>query len=188
MNYAKFANTYKNGKIISKKDKYGRTRAYTIEEVEQLIDELSNDKDENGKVKDPESLNNAVKVLMQLYRKYGNPHEKDIIEAIKKAQEQKPLEEQKIEALNEVLKEVDPIKATIDDVKRTEKEYDECEEATVIDTGKHLIEDPETGEPIVLQNGVLDQIVTEEEKNRVRLDSDHEDEYVDFEEIKEDGE
>lgn len=131
MNYAKFANTYKNGKIISKKDKYGRTRAYTIEEVEQLIDELSKDKDENGKVKDPESLNNAVKVLMQLYRKYGNPHEKDIIEAIKKAQEQKPLEEQKIEALNEVLKEVDPIKATIDDVKRMEKEYADHEDEYV---------------------------------------------------------
>lgn len=145
MNYAKFANTYKNGKIISKKDKYGRTRAYTIEEVEQLIDELSNDKDENGKVKDPESLNNAVKVLMQLYRKYGNPHEKDIIEAIKKAQEEKPLEEQKEEALNDVLNEVttntNAVEATINDVKRMEKEY-----------------------------------------------ADHEDEYVDFEEIKEDGE
>lgn len=145
MNYAKFANTYKNGKIISKKDKYGRTRAYTIEEVEQLIDELSNDKDENGKVKDPESLNNAVKVLMQLYRKYGNPHEKDIIEAIKKAQEEKPLEEQKEEALNDVLNEIttdtSAVEATINDVKRMEKEY-----------------------------------------------ADHEDEYVDFEEIKEDGE
>ena len=102
MNYQKYANTYKNGEIISKKDENGVTRDYTIQEVEELIDKLSEDKDENGKVKDPESLNNAVKVLMQLYRKYGNPHEKDIIEAIKKAQEQKPLEEQKKEALEEV--------------------------------------------------------------------------------------
>lgn len=102
MNYQKYANTYKNGEIISKKDENGVTRDYTIQEVEELIDKLSEDKDENGKVKDPESLNNAVAILMQLYRKYGNPHEKDIIEAIKKAKEQKPLEEQKKEALEEV--------------------------------------------------------------------------------------
>lgn len=102
MNYQKYANTYKNGEIISKKDENGVTRDYTIQEVEELIDKLSEDKDENGKVKDPESLNNAVAILMQLYRKYGNPHEKDIIEAIKKAQEEKPLEEQKKEALEEV--------------------------------------------------------------------------------------
>lgn len=102
MNYQKYANTYKNGEIISKKDENGVTRDYTIQEVEELIDKLSEDKDENGKVKDPESLNNAVNILMQLYRKYGNPHEKDIIEAIKKAQEEKPLEEQKKEALEEV--------------------------------------------------------------------------------------
>lgn len=102
MNYQKYANTYKNGEIISKKDENGITRDYTIQEVEELIDKLSEDKDENGKVKDPESLNNAVAILMQLYRKYGNPHEKDILEAIKKAQEEKPLEEQKKEALEEV--------------------------------------------------------------------------------------
>lgn len=102
MNYQKYANTYKNGEIISKKDENGVTRDYTIQEVEELIDKLSEDKNENGKVKDPESLNNAVAILMQLYRKYGNPHEKDIIEDIKKAKEQKPLEEQKKEALEEV--------------------------------------------------------------------------------------
>lgn len=102
MNYQKYANVYKNGEIISKKDKYGRNRDYTIQEVEELINKLSEDKDENGKVKDPESLNNAVAILMQLYRKYGNPHEKDILEAIKKVQEGKTLEEQKQEALEEV--------------------------------------------------------------------------------------
>lgn len=102
MNYQKYANTYKNGEIISKKDENGVTRDYTIQEVEELIDKLSEDKDENGKVKDPESLNNAVNILMQLYRKYGNPHEKDIIGAIKKSQEGKTLEEQKQEALQEL--------------------------------------------------------------------------------------
>lgn len=106
MNYGKFANTYKNGKIISKKDKWGRTRAYTIEELEQLVDELANDKDENGKVKDPQALNNANMILFQMYQRYGNPHEKEILEAIKKMQEEKSLEEQKKDALEEVNKEL----------------------------------------------------------------------------------
>lgn len=106
MNYGKFANTYKNGKIISKKDKWGRTRAYTIEELEQLVDELANDKDENGKVKDPQALNNANMILFQMYQRYGNPHEKEILEAIKKMQEEKSLEEQKQAALEEVDKEL----------------------------------------------------------------------------------
>lgn len=106
MNYGKFANTYKNGKIISKKDKWGRTRAYTIEELEQLVDELANDKDEDGKVKDPQALNNANMILFQMYQRYGNPHEKEILEAIKKMQEEKSLEEQKQAALEEVNKEL----------------------------------------------------------------------------------
>lgn len=106
MNYGKFANTYKNGKIISKKDKWGRTRAYTIEELEQLVDELANDKDENEKVKDPQALNNANMILFQMYQRYGNPHEKEILEAIKKMQEEKSLEEQKKDALEEVSKEL----------------------------------------------------------------------------------
>lgn len=106
MNYGKFANTYKNGKIISKKDKWGRTRAYTIEELEQLVDELANDKDENGKVKDPQALNNANMILFQMYQRYGNPHEKEILEAIKKMQKEKSLEEQKQAALEEVDKEL----------------------------------------------------------------------------------
>lgn len=106
MNYGKFANTYKNGKIISKKDKWGRTRAYTIEELEQLVDELANDKDENGKVKDPQALNNANMILFQMYQRYGNPHEKEILEAIKKMQEEKSLEEQKQAALEEVNEEL----------------------------------------------------------------------------------
>lgn len=106
MNYGKFANTYKDGKIISKKDKWGRTRAYTIEELEQLVDELANDKDEDGKVKDPQALNNANMILFQMYQRYGNPHEKEILEAIKKMQEEKSLEEQKQAALEEVNKEL----------------------------------------------------------------------------------
>lgn len=106
MNYGKFANTYKNGKIISKKDKWGHTRAYTIEELEQLVDELANDKDEDGKVKDPQALNNANMILFQMYQRYGNPHEEELLKMIKEAQKEKTLYEQKQAALEEVNKEL----------------------------------------------------------------------------------
>ena len=149
MNYQKYANTYKNGEIISKKDENGITRDYTIQEVEELIDKLSEDKDENGKVKDPESLNNAVKVLMQLYRKYGNPHEKSILEAIKKAQEGK----QKQEALQELDAQLS--------TNNTDLPESAATDGTRVDGDKGPIEvkDPETM---------------------------YNEEYVDFEEIKED--
>lgn len=163
MNYAKFSNIYKDGKVISKKDKWGRNRAYTTEEVEQLIDELAENKDENGKVKDPQALNNANEILFQMYQKYGNPHEKEILEVIKKMQEEKSLEEQKKDALDEV---------------------NEVLDGKIISENKHLVDVPGEDEPIVVGNGILDQIVTEEEKNVQKLDSDHNDEYVEFEEVK----
>lgn len=146
MNYAKYSNIYKDGKVISKKDKWGRNRAYTIEEVEQLIDELAEDKDENGKVKDPNALNNANAVLFQLYQKYGNPHEAEILEAIKKMQEEKSLEEQKKDALEEV---------------------NEVLDGKIISENKHLVDVEGEDEP--------------------KLDSDHSDEYVEFEEIKDEA-
>lgn len=108
MNYAKYANWYdKDGNVISKKDKYGRNRKYTIEELEELVDRLAEDKDENGKVKDPQALNNANAVLFQMYQRYGNPHEQEILEAIKEAQKGKTTMEAKEEALQEVAAELD---------------------------------------------------------------------------------
>lgn len=106
MNYARFSNIYKDGKIISKKDKWGRNRAYTTEEVEQLVNELAENKDENGKVKDPTALNNANMVLFQMYQRYGNPHEKEILEALEKARKEKSLDEQKKIALDEIIKQL----------------------------------------------------------------------------------
>lgn len=153
MNYQKYANTYKNGEIISKKDENGMTRDYTIQEVEELIDKLSEDKDENGKVKDPESLNNAVAILMQLYRKYGNPHEKSILEAIKKAQEGKTLEEQKQEALQEL-----DAQLSTDNTESPESDANDGV-GNEGDNGPVEVKDPETM---------------------------YNEEYVDFEEIKED--
>lgn len=107
-NYSKYANWYdQDGNIVNKKDKYGCTRNYTISEVEELLDKLAQDKDENGKVRNPQALNNVNAVLFQMYQKYGNPHEKEIIEAVKKAQERKTTEKEKENALQEVASELD---------------------------------------------------------------------------------
>lgn len=113
MNYAKYANWYdKDGNVVNKKDQYGKTRNYTIEELEELVDKLAQDKDENGKVKHPEALNNANMILFQMYQRYGNPHEQDILEAIKKAQESKTTVEAKEKALQEVASELDSTEST----------------------------------------------------------------------------
>lgn len=113
MNYAKYANWYdKDGNIINKKDKYGKTRSYTISEVEELVDMLAEDKDENGKVRNPEALNNANAILFQMYQKYGNPHEQNIIDAIKKFKEEKTTEEEKEKALQEIASELDSTEST----------------------------------------------------------------------------
>ena len=70
-NYSKYANWYdKYGNIINKKDQYGKTRDYTIEEVAELLNNISQDKDEEGKVKNPNALNNAYAILAQMYKKY----------------------------------------------------------------------------------------------------------------------
>lgn len=112
-NYSKYANWYDaQGNVINKKDKYGKTRNYTIEEVEELMDKLAQDKDENGNVRNPKALNNVNRVLMQMYQKYGNPHEKEIIEALKKAQERKTTVEAKEKALQEVAAELDSTEST----------------------------------------------------------------------------
>ena len=63
-NYSKYANWYdKYGNIINKKDQYGKTRDYTIEEVAELLNNISQDKDEEGKVKNTDALNNAYAIL-----------------------------------------------------------------------------------------------------------------------------
>lgn len=113
MNYAKYANWYdKDGNIVNKKNKYGETRNYTISEVEELVDMLAEDKDENGKVRNPEALNNANAILFQMYQKYGNPHEQNIIEAIKKFKEEKTTVEEKEKALQEIASGLDRTEST----------------------------------------------------------------------------
>lgn len=73
----KYANLYdKDGNLIRK----APLTDYTIEEVEKLIDEYTGDKDSAEYM-------NLFNYLMQLYQKYGNPHEKELLETIKLAQQ-----------------------------------------------------------------------------------------------------
>lgn len=75
----KYSNLYnKEGKIIRK----APLKTVTIEELENMIDTYTGDKNST-------EYANMVYSLMDLYRKYGNPHQDEIIENIKKAQKNK---------------------------------------------------------------------------------------------------
>ena len=66
----KYANIYdKEGNLIRHVGDDGKLKKYTINELEDLVDNLAEDKDENGNVKDPQSLNNAYSVLSEQYKK-----------------------------------------------------------------------------------------------------------------------
>lgn len=84
----KFANIYDtNGNLLRHVGEDGKLKNYTTSELEDLVDKLSEDKDENGKVKDPQALNNVNAMLFQYYQKYGNPHEKELTEKLKEIAE-----------------------------------------------------------------------------------------------------
>jgi hypothetical protein len=96
----KYSNIYDMyGNLINKAPQHN----YTIKETEALVDRLSKEvkeyPDDNlRKV----YLNNAVKWLMYLYQTQGNPHEKDLIEAIKNASTKDVSEEEITTALNAI--------------------------------------------------------------------------------------
>ena len=99
----KYANIYKDGELVRHVNENGRLDNYTISEVEELVDKLANDKDENGNIKDQSALNNANSWLFGMYQKYGNPHESEILEMLKKNSERKTQKEE----IEEKLKELD---------------------------------------------------------------------------------
>ena len=88
--------------IIKHVDDNNILRDYTLTELEQFADELGNDKDEPGKIKNKQAFNNVSSMLFHYYQKYGNPHEEELKQLISKA---RPVEEQKKEALNTVMEE-----------------------------------------------------------------------------------
>lgn len=66
----KYANIYdKEGNLIRHVGDDGKLKKYTINELEDLVDKLAEDKDENGNVKDPQGLNNVFSVLSEQYKK-----------------------------------------------------------------------------------------------------------------------
>ena len=69
----KYANIYdKEGNLMRHVGDDGKLKKYTINELEDLVDKLAEDKDENGNVKDPQSLNNVYSVLSEQYKKNPN--------------------------------------------------------------------------------------------------------------------
>lgn len=113
----KHANLYdKEGNIIRRVNDKGILPDYSIEELEQLLDELGKDKDNEGRIRNAQAFNNASSVLMMLYKKFGNPHEKEIIDRIKEAQKTKTTEKQVEQALQQVNESI------------AEEKYDEYEE------------------------------------------------------------
>lgn len=75
---SKYSNLYdKDGKLIRSVDSIsGRLNDYTIEELENLVDELA--KDETKRTE----YTNSMSVLMHMYETKGNPHKDDIIQKI----------------------------------------------------------------------------------------------------------
>lgn len=75
---SKYSNLYdKGGKLIRSVDSIsGRLDDYTIEELENLVDELA--KDETKRTE----YTNSMSVLMRMYETKGNPHKDDIIQKI----------------------------------------------------------------------------------------------------------
>ena len=66
----KYANIYDTeGNLIRHVGDDGKLKNYTINELEDLVDKLAEDKDEEGRVKDPQALNNVYSVLSEQYRK-----------------------------------------------------------------------------------------------------------------------
>lgn len=110
-NIDKRANIYdKEGNLIRHVDYDNKLHSYTVYELEDLLDKLSNDKDENGRIKDPNAVNNINAMLFQFYQKYGNPHAAEILsklaEQAKERAELKPTSEQVQEALTELNEEL----------------------------------------------------------------------------------
>jgi len=112
----KNANIYsKDGELIRKIGPKGTLEPYTIEELEDLIDKLGEDKDENGNIKDAAAFNNACAMLLQMYAKYGNPHKQELLDRLKTSKDD----------VEEALKEVDE---EVSKAQEKESEYVEFEE------------------------------------------------------------
>ena len=109
---SKYSNLYdKDGKLIRSVDSVsGRFDNYTIEELENLVDELA--KDETKRTE----YTNSMSVLMHMYETKGNPHKNEIVNKINEYVKTKTTKAEIIDALNDLEDE-----ETREDVSSTER-------------------------------------------------------------------
>ena len=95
---SKYSNLYdKDGKLIRSVDSIsGRLDDYTIEELENLVDELA--KDETKRTE----YTNSMSVLMHMYETKGNPHKNEIVNKINEYVKIKTTKAEVINALNDI--------------------------------------------------------------------------------------
>ena len=100
---SKYSNLYdKDGKLIRSVDSVsGRLDDYTIEELENLVDELA--KDETKRTE----YTNSMSVLMHMYETKGNPHKDEIVNKINECVKTKTTKAEVIDALNDVKNETE---------------------------------------------------------------------------------
>ena len=95
---SKYSNLYdKDGKLIRSVDSVsGRLDDYTIEELENLVDELA--KDETKRTE----YTNSMSVLMHMYETKGNPHKDEIVNKINEYVKTKTTKAEVINALKDI--------------------------------------------------------------------------------------
>lgn len=95
---SKYSNLYdKEGKLIRSVDSVsGRLEDYTIQELENLVDELA--KDETKRTE----YTNSMSVLMHMYETKGNPHKNEIVNKINEYVGTKTTKAEVINALNDI--------------------------------------------------------------------------------------
>lgn len=95
---SKYSNLYdKYGKLIRSVDSVsGRLDDYTIEELENLVDELA--KDETKRTE----YTNSMSVLMHMYETKGNPHKNEIVKKINEYVRTKTTKAEVINALKDI--------------------------------------------------------------------------------------
>lgn len=76
---------------------------YTLDELKKLVDDLYNDKDEDGNIKNYQAFKNASSILEQYLYKDG-------LKNAMRRKKQRPIEEQVSNALKEVYDEYEEIK------------------------------------------------------------------------------
>ncbi len=133
---SKYSNVYdKNVNLLRHVNDDGVLEEYSMEELETLIDELANDKDENGNVKNPQALNNANQIYFMICQRPENAailrdRFTKIQEEYKKQKEsQVPENEQITQKLNEVAQQLkdEAIKEGLIDEKPQKRPSDDPE-------------------------------------------------------------